>query len=77
VRKRAVAAVEAAIERHRGGRVALVSHGPVIVSYFAALFESPYDLLFQPRLTSISVVWARDEMRRPGLINGTPHFNVT
>jgi probable phosphoglycerate mutase len=76
VRARAVAAVEAAIAAHRGGRVALVSHGPVILSYFAAMFESSYDLLFLPRLTSISVVWARGDGRRAGMINGTPHFDA-
>jgi hypothetical protein len=46
------------------------------MSYFAALLASPYDMIFQPRLTSISVVWAKGEARRPGAINATPHFGV-
>jgi hypothetical protein len=46
------------------------------VTYFATLFGSPYDLIFQPRLTSISVVWARGEDRRPGAINALPHFGA-
>jgi len=76
VRQRSVAALEDAVRSHPGGRVALVSHGPVIVTYFATLFASPYDLLFQPRLTSISVVWARGEDRRPGAINVLSHFGA-
>ena len=76
VRHRAVEAVERAIARHPGGRIALVSHGPLIITYFAALLQSPYDLIFHPRLTSISVVWARGDARRPGAINAMPHFGV-
>jgi broad specificity phosphatase PhoE len=76
VRQRSVSAVDQVIERHPGGRIALVSHGPVIVTYFAVLFDSPFDLLYQPRLTSISSVWARADDRRPGAINATPHFGV-
>jgi probable phosphoglycerate mutase len=76
VRQRSVAALDEAVRSHPGGRIALVSHGPVIVTYFATLFASPYDLIFQPRLTSISVVWARGEERRPGAINALTHFGV-
>jgi broad specificity phosphatase PhoE len=76
VRRRAIAAVEGVVSRHPGGRIALVSHGPLIITYFAALLESPYDLIFHPRLTSISVVWALGSARRPGAINALPHLGV-
>jgi broad specificity phosphatase PhoE len=76
VRQRSVAALNDAVRTNAGRRIALVSHGPVIVTYFANLFGSPYDLIFQPRLTSISVVWGRGDDRRAGAINALPHFGV-
>jgi probable phosphoglycerate mutase len=75
-RKRVCEAVERAIAENRGGRIALVTHGPVINAYLASILRSPIDLLFQPRLTSITVVLARDELRNLSVVNSTPHFGT-
>ena len=74
LRRRATTAVEAAIAPHPGGRVALVSHGPTINAYLAQIMGSPHDLLFLSRLTSVCVVWAKDDRRDLRLLNGMGHF---
>ena len=69
-------AVEAIIERHPGGRVAAVSHGPMINAYLAGLLASPYDMLFPGRLTSVSVVLAKDSLRTVLVANSVAHFQT-
>ena len=74
VRDRVVKAMEAIIERHPGQRVAVVTHGPVIMTYVAALLRSAWDFPMNPKLTSITRVLARDGRRTLDYINATPHF---
>jgi probable phosphoglycerate mutase len=76
LRKRIVGAVDAVIERHRGGSIAVVTHGPVINAYVASVLQSPLDLLFQPKLTSITLVLAREDLRGIAVLNSTPHFGT-
>ena len=76
LRRRRVQAIDDAIERHPGGRLAVVTHGPVIMAYLASMLQVPYDMVLYPRLTSISVVLARGEMRSLLLANALPHFGV-
>lgn len=76
VRERVVAGVDRAIALHAGGRVALVTHGPVINAYVAHLLRSQIDMLFQPRLTSVTVVWAKDGLRDLKVVSSTAHFGT-
>jgi probable phosphoglycerate mutase len=76
LRMRAMAAVETAVSRHRGERIALVSHGPVINALVASVTGSPLDMLFQPRLTSISLLLAHDGGYSLSVLNATPHFET-
>jgi probable phosphoglycerate mutase len=73
-RVRITAAIDAIIARHAGECVAIVTHGPVIMSYVAEIVGSPRDLPFNPRLTSITRVLAQDGRRTLDYANATPHF---
>jgi broad specificity phosphatase PhoE len=76
IRGRVVTAIDAAIERHPHGRIAFVTHGPTINAYVASIMQSPIDMLFQPKLTSVSIVLAREERRNLVALNSTPHFGT-
>jgi probable phosphoglycerate mutase len=76
IRERAIAAVERAITLYPGGRVALVTHGPVINAYVAELVNSPFDMLFQPRVTSVTVVWAKDGLRDLKVVASAAHLGT-
>lgn len=76
LRGRTVAAIDSAIAAHPGGRVVIVSHGPPIAAYVGSILNSAADFLFYPRLTSISVVLAREDRRQVQMLNATPHFGV-
>lgn len=75
-RGRVVAAVERLIAAHPGGRIAVVTHGPTIAAYVSHVLGSRRDFVFYPRLTSLSVVLARDAKRELLSLNETPHFGV-
>jgi broad specificity phosphatase PhoE len=76
IRERAVAAVERAVSLYTGGRVALVTHGPVINAYLAQILESPFDMLLQPKVTSVTIIWAKDEKRDVKVVASTAHFGT-
>jgi hypothetical protein len=62
------------IAAHAGERVAVITHGPVIMSYLAQLAGTTSDFFFNPKLTSISRVLARGETRTIDFVNARPHF---
>jgi broad specificity phosphatase PhoE len=76
IRLRVASAIDDVVAKHSGGRVALLSHGPPIAAYISQVLGSPGDFVFYPRLTSISVVLAKESQRRVHLLNATPHFAV-
>ena len=76
LRKRMTAAIDAAVAAHPGQRIVLCTHGPGINAYIAELLGSPYDLLFLPRLTSVTVLWAKGDVRDLRVVNSMSHFGV-
>ena len=76
LRARVVEAIEGIISANPGRRVAVFSHAPPIAAYVAHVMASPFDFVLYPRLTSISIVLARQERRQLQLLNATPHFGV-
>jgi broad specificity phosphatase PhoE len=76
LRARVVEAIEGIISANPGRRVAVFSHAPPIAAYVAHVMASPFDFALYPRLTSISIVLARQERRQLQLLNATPHFGV-
>lgn len=73
-RSRVTGAIDRIIEMHPGQRVAVITHGPVIMAYVAATLKSQYDFPMNPRLTSITRVLAKDGRRTIDYINATPHL---
>lgn len=73
-RGRVTRAIDRIIERHPGQRVAVITHGPVIMAYVAELLDSPKDFPLNPKLTSITRILAQDGRRTIDYINATPHF---
>lgn len=63
-RKRTINAIEMAIASEAGERIAVVCHGGVINAYVSHVVKSPYDMMFRPAHTAISVVMAGDGGRR-------------
>jgi len=76
IRGRVVAAIEAEIERHRGARIAFVAHGPVINAYVAHVLACRIDHIFQPNMTSVSIVWAKDGYRDLRCLNSMGHYGL-
>jgi broad specificity phosphatase PhoE len=62
-KKRTVNAIETAIARNIGERIAIVCHGGVINAYIGHIVQSQYDMFFRPGHTSVSIV-ASGEGRR-------------
>jgi probable phosphoglycerate mutase len=62
--------------RHHGQRVAVVTHGPVIMSYVARVVGSPRDFVANPRLTSLTKILCKDDRRTLQYLNATPHFQM-
>jgi probable phosphoglycerate mutase len=77
VRARMSAAVEAAVERHRGGHVALVSHAGAINAYLAGIVGTPRDFFFLTGNTSLSSVRFVDGTVSLVRLNDTAHLEVT
>jgi probable phosphoglycerate mutase len=73
-RGRIEAVMNRIISRHHGETVAVMTHAPVIMIYSASVIRSPADFVFNPRLTSITRVLARDGRRTLDCANTTPHF---
>lgn len=76
LRKRMTHAVDAVVVGYPGQRVVLCTHGPGINAYIAELLGSPFDLLFLPRLTSVTLLWAKGTVRDLRVINSMSHFGV-
>ncbi len=75
-RKRVINAVEAAIARNAGQRIAIVCHGGVINAYAGHIIGSRYDMFFRPAHTSVSIVAAGGERRILRLLNDTHHLTA-
>lgn len=75
-RKRAVNAVETAIARNVGERIAIVCHGGVINAYIGHIVRSSYDMFFRPAHTSVSVVASGDGRRILRTANDTNHLRT-
>ena len=71
---RVTATLDGIIERHPGGRVAVVTHAPVIAAYVARILKSGQDFPFNPRLTSITRILVRDGRHTVDCVNTRPHF---
>lgn len=75
-KKRAINAVESAIARNAGERIAIVCHGGVINAYTGHIVGSPYDMFFRPGHASVSVVAAGGSRRVLRLLNDTHHLTT-
>ena len=73
-RKRAVNAVEQAIWTQRAERIAVVCHAGVINAYVSHVVKSPYDFIFGPDHTAVSVVVAREHRRMVLRLNDSHHL---
>jgi broad specificity phosphatase PhoE len=73
-RKRAINAVEAAIARNAGERIAIVCHGGVINAYMGHIVGSRYDMMFRPAHTSINVAAAGGDRRVLRSLNDVHHL---
>jgi len=76
LRARITAVIDSITPRHRGQRIALVTHGPVINAAIAAIAGSPYDTLVSAGLTSVTTILAAEDRRRILAVNGRTHFGV-
>ena len=75
-RKRAVNAVEQAIWTQRAERIAIVCHAGVINAYVSHVMKSPFDFVFGPDHTSISVVVSLEHRRMVKRLNDSHHLRV-
>lgn len=75
-RRRAVNAVEAAIARNVGERIAIVCHGGVINAYIGHIVRSEYDMFFRPGHTSVSVVASGEGRRVLRSLNDMTHLRT-
>lgn len=76
LRARVTQAIDRVIDAHPGGRAVVVTHGPPIAAYVSQIMGCSADFIFYPRLTSISMVLAKEGKRTVHLLNATPHFGV-
>ena len=75
-KKRAVNAVETAVAKNAGERIAIVCHGGVINAYLGHIIGSRYDMFFRPAHTSVSVVVCGEGRRVLRLLNDTHHLTT-
>ena len=73
-RRRAVNAVEQAIWTQRAERIAVVCHAGVINAYVSHVVKSPYDFIFGPDHTAVSVIAAIDNRRMVRRLNDSQHL---
>jgi len=67
--------VDEVVERHPGGRVALVCHGVLILNYLAEVLRlEPGTLRVIPYYTSVSVIRARGDRRMAGGLCDIAHL---
>jgi broad specificity phosphatase PhoE len=76
LRSRITAVADEAVRKHPGQRVVLVSHGPTINAYVAAITKSPYDIISSYWLTGVTIVMAAGDRRRIQSVNSRAHFGV-
>jgi probable phosphoglycerate mutase len=76
VRTRMLRAFDAIAARHRGGRVALVSHAGSINAALGAIAGTPHDFVFPLANASLSVVRAADGRRLIMSANDTSHLRA-
>ncbi|HEV8574726.1 MAG TPA: histidine phosphatase family protein [Dehalococcoidia bacterium] len=74
--KRAVNAIETAIAKNAGERIAVVCHGGVINAYVGHIIGSRYDMFFRPAHTSVSIVVSGEGRRILRLLNDTHHLTT-
>ncbi len=75
-KKRAINAVETAIARRAGERIAVVCHGGVINAYVGHIVASPIDMFFRPGHTSVTVVAAGENRRVLHSLNDEHHLRT-
>lgn len=75
-RKRSVNAIETAIARNVGERIAIVCHGGVINAYVGHVVRSDYDMFFRPAHTSVSVVASGEGRRVLRSLNDVSHLRT-
>ena len=75
-KKRAVNAIETAIAKKAGERIAIVCHGGVINAYLGHIIGSRYDMFFRPAHTSVSIVVSGEGRRILRLLNDTHHLTT-
>ena len=73
-RKRAINAIEAAIARNAGERIAVVCHGGVINAYMGHIIGSRYDMFFRPAHTAVNLVAAGAGRRVLRSLNDVHHL---
>jgi len=67
--------VDEVVERHPGGRVAVVCHGVLILNYLCEVLRLDHGALrLMPYYTSISVVRAKDDRRMAGALADIAHL---
>ena len=75
-RRRIYNAIETIVDRHAGGRAAVVCHGGVINAYVSQVVGSKFDMLFRPAHTSISVAAAADGIHTLYTLNDVHHLHT-
>jgi len=75
-KKRAVNAVETAIAKNAGERIAIVCHGGVINAYLGHIIGSRYDMFFRPAHASVNIVVCGEGRRILRLLNDTHHLTT-
>jgi len=75
-KKRAVNAIETAIAKNAGERIAIVCHGGVINAYLGHIIGSRYDMFFRPAHTSVSIVVSGEGRRILRLLNDVHHLTT-
>lgn len=75
-RKRSVNAVETAIAKNVGERIAIVCHGGVINAYVGHIVRAEYDMFFRPGHTSVSVVASGEGRRVLRSLNDMHHLQT-
>jgi broad specificity phosphatase PhoE len=76
IRARITGVVDDLVPQHPGQRIGLVTHGPVIGCYIAAILDSPYDSVVSTQLTGVTTVLAAGDRRRILNVNSRAHFGV-
>jgi probable phosphoglycerate mutase len=75
-KKRAINAVETAIARNPGERIAIVTHGGVINAYAGYIIASSYDMFFRPAHTSVNTIVAGGGRRVLRALNDAHHLRT-